>query len=219
LQAIDAAKKNAVKQRADVETFESLVSAAQLRPMRGGLRLAAIQGSKPKAAALSFGPDGTLETLCTASSSSRSSENIKKAAVDNALRSGSHFGRAWRATSCVAKRRHLLQQAHAAGALPRLLKLELNSRMLQDFVDLLEIEEPAASEASPDACSMAAGVLKAAAAAKCFAVALAGLSLQARQRLDNLAHALKISWAASSRMVREACVVEGSQPEDPKQGS
>lgn len=202
-QAIDTAKKKAMKQRADVETFELLVSAAQLQPIRGGLRSVGLQGGQPRAAALGFAPDGTLETPSMAGGSNCSGEHVKRAAMDSALRSGSHFVRAWRASACAAKRWQLLQRAHAAGALPRLLKLELNSLILRDFSDILCLQTPAASMTGPDCSCTAGAVLEAAAAATSFAVAHAGLPLQDRQRLAALALTLKGSGAASSRVALE----------------
>lgn len=223
-QAVEATKKEAVARRVDVDTFQALVSAAHLRPMRGGLRLApGGAGGKP-AAPRNFRPDGTLSDGSSAPSSSTALAAAHgSTSSDDALRSGALFVRAWRAAA-PAGRAELLRRAVAAGALPRLLRLELSSRLLEELLDCLSAavsagtgaaadaavsatgkstgvgmaaacSPPAAAETAADAepkdHELARAVLQAAEAASSFAVAEAGLSLQARQRLAGLRAALQ----------------------------
>ena len=195
-QALDAAKKEAVVRRADYDTFKALVSAAHLRPMRGGLQLGSGgTGGKPPAQR-TFRPDGSiappLSGITTASSAAEGSSKV----LDDVLRSGSAFVRAWRAAPAAADRQELLQRAHSAGALARLLRLELSSRLLEEALACLEADPAAAASAAADADPgaaphLAAAVVAAAAASSSYAVARAGLSLQGRHRLASLEGALE----------------------------
>ncbi|KAL4451616.1 hypothetical protein ABPG75_007278 [Micractinium tetrahymenae] len=205
--ALDAAKKRAVAQRCDVETFQALVSAAHLRPMRGtGLRIAPGPVGKP-AAPRCFAADGSITAPAAAPAPlvAAAIAGGSAAVADEALRSGAHWARAWRAAPAPADRRRLLRRACAAGALPRLLRLELSSRLLEDMLGCLELEEDlldapapqhqhpaAAAQGAPAAqgqSALAATVLAAAAGAGGFAVARAGLSLHGRQLLERMAAA------------------------------
>lgn len=210
LQAVDAAKKKAIRQHVDVETFQALVSAAHLHPMRGGLRIAAASGGKPAPAPRHFRPDGTIAPPTDSSAylpaGPRTSSSSSRADED-ALRSGSHFARAWRAAPAPADRLRLLRRAVEAGALPRLIRLELSSQMLEEIVGCLAGDPAAATQqAGPErpaaaaaaTLDLASAVLRAAEGAAVFAVARAGLSLQGRQRLASLVGALASSGQASS---------------------
>lgn len=213
LQALDAAKKRAVAQRCDVETFQALVSAAHLRPMcgGGGLRITPGASSKP-AAPRCFAADGSITAPAAAPAPLvvAAIAGGSAAAADEALRSGAHWARAWRAAPAPADRRRLLRRACSAGALPRLLRLELSSRMLEEMLACSELEDimdapvhehPAAALQSTTAAekppTLAAAVLAAAAGASGFAVAKAGLSLHRRQLLERMAtaHSVKCSTA------------------------
>ncbi|PRW20859.1 rRNA methyltransferase [Chlorella sorokiniana] len=216
LRTIEATKKDAVARRVDVDTFQALVSAAHLRPMRGGLRLAPGAAAGKSPAPRSFRPEGTL---ASGDSSSLPLSTVPAAhnptPNDGALRSGALFVRAWRAAAPTS-RAELLRRAVAAGALPRLLRLELSSRLLEELLDCLGDAEDAPAvagaaaatgkcahrgaaaggdcsspAAEPNHHELAWAVLQAAAAASSYAVAEAGLSLQARQRLAGLRAALQ----------------------------
>jgi hypothetical protein len=209
-QAVDAAKKAAIRQRVDVETFQALVSAAHLRPMQGGLRFQPGHSSKPSTAHRHFLPDGTIAPLPSSTSIKPRSGLPSPTATDNALRSGADFQRAWRAAPAGKGRLPLLRRAWQAGALPRLLKLEVNSRLLEDVLDCL-VANVGADEADgvtptsgrpSDAAGLAAAVLEAAASASAFEVALAGLPLQCRRRLASLVHGLEASGVASSALLQ-----------------
>ena len=198
VQAVDATKKRAISQHVDVETFQALVSASHLRPMRGGLRIVgATQGGKP-AAPRHFRPNGSFAqpaSVC-ASGTTNSSRSCSQTVLEEALRSGAHFGRAWRAAPAAADRLQLLRRGCEAGALPRLLRLELSSRMLEDILACLDPhlqhqQAQAAGGSGEAASSLEAHVLQAAAAASGFAIAKAGLSLQGRQRMASLGKALE----------------------------
>ena len=139
------------------------------------------------------------------------------AAPDAALRSGARFVRAWRAAP-PAGRLDLLRHAVAAGALPRQLRQELSSRQVDEMVACLadhlaadgaaagapkdgvlaEQGTPGAAAAGAAAAApvlvprqLAAAALQAVTAASSYAVAEAGLALQARQRLTGLRAALE----------------------------
>lgn len=177
-------------QRVDVETFQALVSAAHLRPLRGGLRAVAEPGGKP-AALRRFRADGTIAQPESAAPSSSATSASSSSVGTTALRSGAQFARAWR--SAPAHRLDLLQRAAEAGALPRLLRLELSSRMLEELVGCLADHATAAAAAVAEqaASALAAAALEAAAGAAGYAVAVAGLSLQGRQRMAGLAGTLE----------------------------
>lgn len=188
---MDTAKKRAVAQRADIDTFNALVAAARLRPLAGGLR-AAGQPSSKAPAARAFRADGTIASPAGSSSSGGSSSTAASncaPSADEALRSGALFARAWRGAAHAA-RLDLLRAAAAAGALPRLLRLELSSRMLEELVACLEAALQAAeagdAAAREAAAALAVATLQAARGAAGYAVAAAGLSLQARQRTNVL---------------------------------
>lgn len=169
-QAVAAAKKHAVAQRVDVETFQALVSAARLAPVQGGLRLDGTRLGKP-ALPRQFLPDGSLPGAAAPAAPgtrggalppgapSSDEPGLSSQALDAALRSGAHFKRAWRAAS-PASRVALLQHAKRAGALPRLLKLELSSRMLEEAVSCLAGHLEAAG-AAPTRAGTAAGTVTA----------------------------------------------------------
>lgn len=223
-QAVEAAKKEAVARRVDVETFQALVSAAHLQPMRGGLRLAPAAGSGKPAVPRHFRADGTLAgssgSSLPASTAACQATAGSSTTCDSALRTGALFVRAWRAAA-PAGRAELLRRAVAAGALPRLLRLELSSLLLEELLDCLPNAAAAAGEtaaagaaaevatcpstaaagadspataaagAEPSNSELAQAVLQAAEAASSYPVAKAGLSLQARQRLAGLRAALQ----------------------------
>ena len=216
-QAVEAAKKEAVARRVDVETFQALVSAAHLQPMRGGLRLAPATGNGKLAVPHHFRADGTLVgssgSSLPASAAASQATAGSSTASDSTLRTGALFVRAWRAAA-PAGRAELLRRAVAGGALPRLLRLELSSRLLEELLDCLPnaaaagetaaagaatevancpstaaagARSPAAAAgAEPSDSELAQAVLQAAEAASSYPVAKAGLSLQARQRLAGL---------------------------------
>lgn len=208
LQAIDAAKKRAVAQRCDFESFQALVSAAHLRPMRGGSGLRITPGAARKpTASRCFAADGSITAPAAAPAPlvAAAIAGGSAAAGDEALRSGAHWARAWRAAPAPGERLRLLRRASSAGALPRLLRLELSSRLLEDMLACLELEDIVAAPAQhgehPRAAphpsapaldgqpTLAAAVLAAAAGASGFAVAKAGLSLHTRQLLERMATA------------------------------
>jgi hypothetical protein len=206
VQAVDATKKRAISQHVDVETFQAPVSASHLQPMRGGLRIVgAMQGGKP-AAPCHFRADGSIAppaSVCANVASSSSSSPCSQTVLEEALRSGARFGRAWRAVPAASDRLQLLRRGCEAGALARLLRLELSSRMLEDILACLDPQQQhrqaeAAGGPGEAASSVAAQVLQAAAAASGFAVAKAGLSLQGRQRMASLGAALEGSGPMSA---------------------
>ena len=147
-------------QRCNVETFEALVSTAHLRPMRGiaGFRIAAGPVGKPPAPRC-FAPDGSITApAATPAVPLGGATGGKSSGDEAALRSGALFMRAWRAAPAPAERRRLLARACAAGALPRLLRLELSSRLLEELLACLggsdaggAAAQPAAAAAVPDA--------------------------------------------------------------------
>lgn len=173
--------------------------------MRGGSGLRITLGARSKPAApRSFATDGSITAPAAAPAPlvAAAIAGGSAAAADEALRSGAHWARAWRAAPAPADRRRLLQRACSAGALQRLLRLELSSRLLEDMLSCLEPEDtlgappdgqqhPGAATASAPAAkeppTLAAAVLAAAAGASGFAVAKAGLSLQGRQMLERMA--------------------------------
>lgn len=184
----------------DYETFQALVSAAHLRPLAGGLRLGG--GGGGRAAALrAFRTDGSIVEPCTQVGGG--TRGSRKVAEEGVLRSGVQFARAWRASPAAADRVALLRRAMGAGALRRLLRLELSTQLLQEMVACLDVarqadaaedalagSEGSSSTTRAEAAALAAAVLDAAAAAVPYGVARAGLSLQARQRLAALEAAL-----------------------------
>ena len=178
--------------RLDYEAYRALVGGAHLRPL-GGLQtaLAAAAGAAPPRRRR-FRPDGSI--AATAQQASIAACNCagplgQRGGGDAVLQSGAAWARAWRAAPDAAARLDLLRRGAAVGALPRLLRLELNARLLEELVACLAAHVQAAGGAG-EAATLAGAALRAAAGAAAGGVARAALSSQGRQQLAALEGAL-----------------------------
>lgn len=150
-QAVDAAKKRAVAQLADYETFKNMVSVAHLKPITAekscqGKRssysmhtcrstvwmgpIGHIAGISVTAAAL-VGKDGNIVR------EQRFCDGIAGASNDEIAMNGAHFQKAWRRKHITVEARRKYLKQYTPQHLKQLFKVEIDSLLLCEMIDVL----------------------------------------------------------------------------------